>query len=386
MKRILVLNLGSTSFKFKLMEMGDTERAAASGAVESVGGEGRYAVEVGTDRAQGECACATHLSALQLCMQAAARLGLRLDMAHVDAVGYKAVHGGRISGVAEVDDALMAEMERMVCFAPVHNPVYLAMMRAVRETYPGVRQIACFETAFHATIPPERVVYGVPYEWVQQYGIRRYGFHGASHSYIAWKLAQLAPEARRVVNCHLGGSSSLCAIQDGKSVATSMGATLQSGLVQNNRVGDFDAFCLPALAGALGGMDKVLGILSSEGGLKGVSGVSNDMRKIRAAAQSGNARARLAIDAFTEGIVGTIGMYAALMGGLDAVVFTGGIGRGDAQLRRDVISRLGFLGAKLDAEDEREGKISAPDSRVSVWALTTDEERMVARGCMTLLR
>ena len=388
MQSILVLNLGTTSFKFKLYEMGEEERMTATGGVESIGTDGAYSVRANDQKESGPCACATHLDAMRLCMDAMQRLGVPVDMSRLDAVGYKAVHGGSISGSCPVDDALIAEMERMVDFAPAHNPVYLSMMKSVREAYPELRQIACFETAFHATVPQERAVYGVPYEWVERYGLRRYGFHGSSHSYIAWKMAKEAPHARRVINAHLGGSSSLCAIKDGKSIAVSMGATPQSGLFQNNRVGDFDVFCLKPLARELGGYDAVTKALSSQSGFLGLSGVSNDMRLVEQAAAEGNVRAQLAIDAFADNIVGYIGMYTAYLGGVDAICFTGGIGMNDALLRSKVAEKLSFLNAKVDpSRNVRgfEGKISADDSGVEIWSLETNEELMVARGCMTVL-
>jgi len=388
MPRILVLNLGSTSFKFKLYDMGAEETLLAGGGVESIGAEGAYRVRAGDRPEEGACACPTHLDALELCMAALMRLGVPVDMDSLDAVGYKAVHGGAVSGSQLVNDALMAEMERMIPFAPAHNPVYLAMMRSVRARYPRVIQIACFETTFHATIPPERAVYGVPYEWVEEFGLRKYGFHGSSHSYIAWRMAREAPAARRIISAHLGGSSSLCAILDGRSVANSLGATLQSGVFHNNRVGDMEAFCLPVLADRLGGMDHALEALATRSGFLGLSGVSNDLRLVEEAAAGGNQRAELAISAFADAVAGYIGMYTAFLGGLDALVFTGGIGLNAAGLRARVAAKLGFLNAALSEARNVpgcEGRISAPESGVEIWSLETNEELMVARGCMGLI-
>lgn len=389
MKRVLVLNLGSTSFKFKLYEMGGQEALLATGSVECIGAAGSYRVKT-ADGAQERdgCACKTHADALELCMAALKRLRIPIDMNTLDAIGYKAVHGGALSDAHVIDEALLAEMERMVPLAPAHNPVYISMMKSVRERYPGLTQIACFETAFHQTMPLERAVYGIPYTWMEQYGLRRYGFHGSSHSYIAWKMQQEAPGARRVISVHLGGSSSLCAIRDGKSIAASMGATPQSGIFHNNRVGDLDVFCLKVIADRLGGLDDALKALSSQSGFLGLSGVSNDMRDIKQAAQQGNARAELAISAFADEIVGYIGMFTAYLGGADAIVFTGGMGLNDADLRRRVAQKLVFLNAVLDDEANqpgREGIISAPESGVALWVLETNEELMVARGCVRVL-
>ena len=389
MRRILVLNLGSTSIKFKLYEMGESENLLATGGVESIGSQGKYVVKTAAgEEEKGGCVCKTHADALDLCMESMGRLKIPVDMSTLDAVGYKAVHGGSVSGSHLIDDALIAEMEKMVPLAPAHNPVYLAMMKSVRAKHPTLPQVACFETAFHQTMPLERAIYGIPYEWVEKYGLRRYGFHGSSHSYIAWKMAQEAPEAKRVISVHLGGSSSLCAIANGKSVAASMGATPQSGIFHNNRVGDMDVFMLPVLVKELGSLDNALKALSTQGGFLGVSGVSNDMRQVQEAAAQGNPRAELAIAAFADEIVGYIGMYTAYLGGVDAIAFTGGIGLNDAALRQRVADHLGFINAKLDPALNRrgyEGRISAPDSGVEIWALETNEELMVARGCVKVL-
>jgi len=389
MCRIMVMNLGSTSFKFKIYEMGETEACIASGSMESIGSRGRCTVETGEKKKQRECACATHLEAAEVCFASLKELGLELDFAGLDAVGYKAVHGGSISGARIVDGEVLAEMRRMCSLAPAHNPVYLKMMETMGSLHPELRQIACFETAFHATVPPERYLYGVPLEWVERYGIRRYGFHGSSHSYIAWKMAQESPGARRLISIHLGGSCSLCAIREGKSIANSMGATPQSGIFHNNRVGDLDVFCLPMLADQLGGTETVMRILAEESGLKGLSGVSNDMRAVEREAAEGNRRACLALETFADGIVGYVGMFTAFLGGLDAICFTGGIGVNDPLVRKMVTDRLGFVGARLEKSRNaalREGRLDAEDSRIEIWAFETNEELMVARACREILQ
>lgn len=387
--RIIVLNLGSTSFKFKLYDMEDQERLLASGSVESIGGAGAFKVKAPIGTAEGSCTCATHIDAFNLCIEELNKIGIEIDIENVDAVGYKAVHGGRLSDAHVVNDELLLEMEKMTAFAPAHNPVYLNMMREVAQNYPNLRQIACFETAFHASVPEERAVYGVPNEWVEKYGIRRYGFHGSSHSYIAYKMKELAPEARRVISLHLGGSSSMCAILDGKSIATTMGATPQSGLFHNNRVGDFDVFCLPELCEQEGGIDAVMKKLASHSGFLGLSGVSADLREVEKAKNAGNAKADLAIRAFTDNIVGYIGMFAAYLGGLDAIVFTGGIGQNSFTLRQAVCERLQWLGVKLDPNKnctKEDIQINTADSSVGIYAMETNEELMVARGAVRVIK
>ena len=387
MRKILVLNLGSTSFKLKLFEIYKDEKLLASGSVE-IGENGKSKISANNIVLEANCTCLCHADAMEHCIQMIEKAGIVVDLKKVDAIGYKAVHGGAISGARIIDEMLLAEMEKMIPFAPAHNPVYLSMMRHIREKYPLITQVACFETSFHQTQPLYRAVYGVPYEWIQQFGIRRYGFHGSSHSFIAWKMSQAAPRLKRIISCHLGGSSSLCAIQDGKSAAASMGVTPQSGLFHNNRVGDLDVFCLPTLAEKMGGIDNVMSILSKESGFKGLSSVSNDLREVITAADYGNSQAKLAIEAFCDNIVGYIGMYTAYMGGLDAIVFTGGIGFNSARIRSDVCNRLGFINVKLNEEANiagNEGCISGTGSGISVWIIETNEELMVARGCMDCL-
>lgn len=381
------MNLGSTSFKFKLF--GDGLSTLATGGVENIGRpESAYKLAIGESKSVGVWQCPTHDDAFAACLAALTDSGALESVEALDAVGYKAVHGGRLSGAMRVDDALMDEMERMCSFAPAHNPVYLRAMRGMAKRYPALRQVACFETAFHATMPLERAIYGVPYEWLERYGVRRYGFHGSSHSYIAMKMGELEPDAKRLISVHLGGSSSLCAILDGKSVASSMGATPQSGLFHNDRVGDLDVFCLPELVEKEGGLDAVMKKLGSASGFLGVSGVSNDMRDVERAAAEGNERAALAVRAFADNIAGYIGMFTAYLGGLDAIAFTGGIGQNDSALRESVCKRFGYLGLQLDAKKNdalREGLLSAEGSRLRVYALETNEELMVAKGVIACL-
>ena len=241
--KILVLNLGSTSFKFKLFDFNIGEEILASGCVESIGSpKGAYSINLLSLVDKGECTCAVHGDAMDLCIDILIKNNVIKSIGDVDAIGYKAVHGGSITGAQLVDDNLIKVMDNLSSFVPAHNPIYISTMRSLQAKYPDLKQVAYFETSFHATIPEYRAVYGVPYKWHTDFGIRRYGFHGSSHSYIAWKLNELEPTAKRIVSIHLGGSSSLCAIKDGISIAESMGATTQSGLFHNNRVGDFDAF------------------------------------------------------------------------------------------------------------------------------------------------
>lgn len=391
MKKIFIMNLGTTSFKFKLYLFSqEQQQVLASGEIESVGAQlSAYALELGGQKEAGHTPIPDHGAGFAFCVERLQQSGILSSMADLDAVGYKAVHGGSLSGTQPVTDELLIEMERMVPLVPAHNPIYLRAMKDIRDRYPELKQVARFETSFHATIPDYRTTYGVPYQWREELGIRKYGFHGSSHEYIAGKVRQMNPDAKKVISCHLGGSSSICAIRDGKSIATTMGATAQSGLFNNNRVGDFEVFCLPMLMEHYdGSLEKVLKVLSKESGLLGLSGVSNDLRHVIQAMDEGNDHARLAVETFVDNIVGYIGMYTAYLGGLDALVFTGGIGLHSDRIRHMVCTRLGYLNLVLDEEKNAAAnteQISTVGSSVAVYRMKTDEEIVVARNIYTML-
>ena len=391
MKKIFIMNLGTTSFKFKLYLFSkQMQQVLASGEIESVGAaESAYTLQLGETARAGKTRISDHGAGFSFCIALLQESGILLGLEDLDAVGYKAVHGGKLSGTQLVDDALLAEMERMAPLVPAHNPIYLRAMKDIREKYPQLKQIARFETSFHSTIPDYRTSYGVPYQWREELGIRKYGFHGSSHEYIAGKMQQLCPGAKRVISCHLGGSSSICAIRDGKSIATTMGATAQSGLFNNNRVGDFEVFCLPMLMEHYdGSLDQVMKVLSKESGLLGLSGVSNDLRQVLQAMDDGNEHAKLAVETLVDNIVGYIGMYTAYLGGLDALVFTGGIGLHSDRIRQLVCGKFAYLGLSLDAEKNAAAnteRISSESSSVKVYRIKTDEEIVVARNVYGML-
>jgi acetate kinase len=388
---ILVANLGSTSFKYKLFDMASNERVLAVGGADRIGqAQSVWSVEVGSQKRSGEASLPDHGAAIELHLAQLVDLGAIRAIGDVQAIGFKAVHGGPISGAVVVDDHVLATMQQFADVAPAHNPPYIAAMRSFKAKLPSVPQVAAFETAFHQTIPLPRQVYAIPYEWTQM-GIRRYGFHGASHRYIATRMAELAPGARRIISCHLGGSSSVTAIADGKSVATSMGLTPQSGLPQSGRVGDFEIFSLLKLHAAGLSTDEVLRKLGKESGLAGMSGISPDLRDIEAAAAKGHERAQLAIDVFAESIRSYIGQYLVALGGIDAICFTGGIGQNSRVVRSRVLANLDFVGVRMDEArnqstgGSQEGRIDAAGSRVQLWVLPTNEELIVARQTMQVL-
>jgi acetate kinase len=379
---VLVANIGSTSFKFRLFDMTD-ERELARGGAERIGSDDA-AVKVGDRKWSGRLA--DHGEAIDHCLKLLPCPNVKLD-----AIGFKAVHGGPISGAATVDDHVIKTMESFFDIAPAHNPPYVAAMKAFQAKLPGVPQVAAFETAFHQTIPASRTTYGIPWEWTEA-GVRRYGFHGASHRYIAVRSAELFKRTDlKVISCHLGGSSSICAIDSGKSVANSFATTPQSGLPHNNRVGDFDAYALLKTLPRFGvSFEKALEIMAKQGGLLGISGVSNDLRDIVEAAEKGHKRAKLAFDVLVESVRHYIGAYLAVLNGADLLVFTGGIGENQVGFRRAVCERMDYAGVKLDPKkNENRGQettISADDSKVRIMIIPTNEELIVARQTRDVLK
>ncbi len=361
---ILVPNLGSTSLKFQLLEM-PGERVLARGRIERV-----------TDY-----------------REAVARINAGDHS--VDSVAFKTVHGGaRCRGAFLIDDGIVAAMTEFVPAAPAHNTIYLAAIRAFQEAMPRIPLVAAFETEFHATMPEHAARYGVPAEWREQYGVRKYGFHGASHRYVSERAAELlgtTKERLRLVSCHLGGSSSLCAIDGGRSVDTTMGFSPQSGIENATRHGDLDVFAVLYMMERRGwSVADVREQLAGAGGLAGLSGITGgDARDIEGAARAGNTDARLALDVLTYQVRKTIGAYAAAMSGLNVIAFTGGIGENSAGLRAACCEGLEFLGIKLDPVRNEGGcgdrLISAAGARVSVLALATNEELVVARRAYELL-
>lgn len=390
---ILVANLGSTSFKCRLFDMRD-ERQLARGGVERIGAAAsRCSVEVGGRRIEQTIAAPDHAAAVRACLDQLTNpeSGCLKDTREVAAIGFKAVHGGSVSGVERVTPQVLAAMEEMNQVAPAHNPPYVAAMRLLNEKLPGIPLVAAFETGFHATIPDRLRHYAVPHEWAAEFRVQRWGFHGASHRYIAERTAQLTGRSDlRLISCHLGGSSSLCAIRGGQSVATSMGMSPQSGLPQNNRVGDFDPFALPLIIERTGqSLDEVLETLAERSGLLGLSGVSGDVRDLEEAAAGGNARAKLALEVFITSVRHYLGAYLVELGGADAIIFTGGIGENSATVRAAVCRNLEQLGIALDEAKNGavrgEARIDAAASRVQLWIMPTNEELVVARQTKQLL-
>jgi acetate kinase len=396
--RILIPNLGSTSLKYQLLETGN-ETVLARGKIDRIGGAESQIIcwETGSDQEWRSAAhVADHRAAIRILLDRLARLGTGDDArGAIAAVGFKAVHGGpRYCGSFLVDDDLLAAMQEFVPVAPVHNPVYIQAMQVFREVLPGVPMVAVFETGFHATLPEHASTYGTPYEWREKHGVRRYGFHGSSHRYVSQRVPDLLcrpAKDLRIISCHLGGSSSVTAIHSGLSVDTSLGFSLQSGLEQSSRSGDLDPFAvLYVMEKENLTIAEVRQLLCKKGGLLGISGISNDVRDLEKGAQEGNTRAALALAVFIYEVKKYVGAYAAVLGGLDALAFAGGIGENSWQVRQKVCSGMEHLGIHLNATANRtpaqgDRLISLPCSSVAVVVVNTNEELMVAREAARVL-
>ncbi len=383
--KILVANLGSTSFKYKVFAM-PAEAVLARGGMDRIGGQGSvHTFQIGgADEVAQAVALPDHASAIDEALVRLAAGGVLGSVEELDAVGFKAVHARAISGVVELDENVVGRMEDFYPLAPAHNPAYVAAIRQFARVAPKVRRVGCFETAFHGAMPQRRKMYAVPYAWYEQYGIQRYGFHGASHRYAAEKVAELAGRADlKHVNMHLGGSSSLCAIKAGVSQGASHGLSPQGGLPQNNRIGDLDPYALALVMRNEGRpWDEVLAQCANEGGLVGLCGHS-DMRDIEAGAASGDGRCALAIAVLATAARDWLGAFVVEMGGLDAISFTGGMGEYSAVVRGEILRALEFLGVVMDTAKNEvvqgAGSLHAASSRVPIYVLRTDEELVVAR-------
>jgi acetate kinase len=389
--KILVANLGSTSFKYRLFDMTD-ERVLARGGVERIGApESRAFVEVNGQRNEATVTAQDHAAAVRLCLGQLSERRLLKDPSELAAIGFKAVHARGVTGVQRVDERVLTAMAEYADVAPAHNPPYTKAMRLLARELPQIPLVAAFETGFHQDIPTANRLYAVPLEWATKHGIQRWGFHGASHRYIAERTAHLLknPEAK-IISCHLGGSSSLCAIEDGHSVANSLGMSPQSGLPHNNRVGDFDPFALPVLMRETGKtLEQLLDDLANRSGLFGLSCGYNDLRDIEEDAAKGGPVSQQAIDVFVASVRHYLGAYLLLLNGADAIVFTGGMGENSATMRAAVCANLEWFGIALDpaanARAKGEAAIHAASSRVHLWIMPTNEELVVARQAKALM-
>ena len=394
--KILVINAGSSSLKYQLIDMQD-ESVIAKGLVERIGIEGSKLTHKYSGREfELTAPMKDHSAAMKYVLDALmdAEHGVIKSIDEIGAVGHRVLHGGdKFTASCIIDQPCLDAIEECIPLGPLHNPANLMGIRACQSVMPGTPMVAVFDTAFHQTMPKTAYMYGVPYEFYEKYHIRRYGFHGTSHRFVsarAIELLGLKGKESKIIVCHLGNGSSLSAVVNGKCVDTSMGLTPLEGVLMGTRSGDLD----PAVVECIANNEhltptETLNLLNKKSGLMGLSGVSSDMRDVYNAADEGNERAKMTLDIWAYRVKKYIGAYAAAMGGLDAVIFTAGIGENDKRSRASVCEGLEFMGIKLDPEKNNirgvEAEISAADSKVKVWVIPTNEELAIARDTLELV-
>lgn len=394
---ILVINCGSSSLKYQLINS-ETEDVLAKGLCERIGIDGILTYQpAGKDKEKSEKAMPTHTEAIKFVLEALTneKTGVIKSLAEVGAVGHRIVHGGEKFTASTVLTAeTIKAIEECSDLAPLHNPANLIGVRACQELMPNVPMVAVFDTAFHQTMPKTAYLYGLPYEYYENYKVRRYGFHGTSHSFVSKRTAEIIGkpyEDCKIIVCHLGNGASLSAVMNGKSVDTSMGLTPLEGLVMGTRSGDIDPAIIEFVAKKEGKtLDEMMTVLNKKSGLLGISCVSSDGRDLEDAAAKGDEKAQAALDIFAYRVVKYIGAYAAAMNGVDAIVFTAGIGENDISCRSKVCKNLTYLGAEIDEELNKcrgeERIISTPESKVKLLVVLTNEELAIARETLALVK
>ena len=391
---VLIINAGSSSLKYQLMDP-DTGVVSAKGLCERIGIDGRLTHKVGDSKVVKEIPMPTHSEAISATLEILqdAEVGVIKSVSEIDAVGHRVVHGGK-SFVAScvIDDAVIADIEKCIPLGPLHNPANLMGIRACQAIMPTTPQVAVFDTAFHMTMPPKAYRYAIPTEYYENDSIRRYGFHGTSHMYVARRTAELLGKTEfKMVNCHLGNGSSMAAIKDGKCQDTTMGLSPLAGVPMGTRSGDIDPCVVQFICNKYGmSVDECLSVLNKKSGMLGMSGVSSDFRDLENGAKEGNEACALARDKFAYEVAKYVGAYAAALNGLDVLTFTAGVGENDGGIRAAVCEYLGFLGVKIDPELNKkrgtEMMISTPDSKVQVWVVPTNEELMIAKDTADLVK
>ena len=394
--KILVVNCGSSSLKYQLIDM-ETEAVMAKGNFERIGQKGSFLThKVGDEKHVIEKDVKNHEEAIKIVLAQLTNeeYGVISSLKEIDAIGHRIVHGGeKFTKSVIVDDSVIKGIEEAIAFAPLHNPAHLQGIYACQKELPGVPNVVVFDTAFHQTMPEKAYIYAIPYEYYEKYKIRKYGAHGTSHRFISKRVAELMNkpiEDLKIITCHLGQGASLCAVDGGKSIDTSMGLTPLAGVPMGSRSGDIDPTVVTFL------MEKenltaqeVNTLLNKKSGKLGLSGISCDDRDIEAAIKEGNQRAKLAIDNFEYQVAGYIGRFAVQMKGVDAIVFAGGIGENGIDARTEICEYLEFMGVKIDDEKNncrgKEAEISTPDSKIKVFVVPTNEELMIARDTMEIV-
>ncbi|MBQ7676824.1 MAG: acetate kinase [Lachnospiraceae bacterium] len=393
---VLVINCGSSSLKYQVIDS-DSEQVLAKGLCERIGIDGRLVYQPkGGEKEITDAPMPTHKEAVSMVLDALTneKTGALKSLDEIGAVGHRVVHGGeKFTASTVISDEVLKTVEECNDLAPLHNPANIIGINACRDLMKDVPMVAVFDTAFHQTMPKEAFMYGIPYEYYEKYAIRKYGFHGTSHSFVSKRVAEIVGkpyESLKTIVCHLGNGASICAVENGKSVDTSMGLSPLEGLIMGTRSGDVDPSVIEFIANKEN-LDAagVLSILNKKSGVEGISGVSSDFRDLEAAAGEGNEKAQLALDMFCYRVAKYVGAYVAAMNGVDVIAFTAGIGENTAIVRKAVCDRLGYLGITLVEEKNNtrgeELKISTDDSKVAVYVVPTNEELAIARETVALV-
>lgn len=395
--KILVLNCGSSSLKYQLINM-ETEEVLASGKYERIGEDEAFIThKVNGQKIEIKHPAKTHEEAVDFTLKQLINPEYKVidSLDEISAIGHRLVHGGeKINKSVIITDEVVEVLKECIDLAPLHNPAGIIGIEACKKVMPGKPMVGVFDTAFHQTMPKERYIYPIPYEYYKKYGIRKYGFHGTSHMYVSQRLAEIVGKdisELKIVTCHLGQGSSICAVEGGKSVDTSMGLTPLAGIPMVTRSGDLDPSVVTFLMKKEGWTaEEAENMLNKKSGVQGISGLAPDFREIEAASYGDNERAEIAIEKFKYEIASYIAKYAVAMNGVDYIVFTGGVGENQINIRRGICEKLEFMGVKIDVEANNvrgeEKEISAPDSKVKVYLIPTNEELMIAKETARLIK
>ena len=395
--KVLVLNCGSSSLKYQLINM-ETEEVLASGKYERIGEDEAFIThKVNGQKIEIQHSAKTHEEAVDFTLKQLINPEYKVidSLDEISAIGHRLVHGGeKINQSVIITDEVVKVLKECIDLAPLHNPAGIIGIEACQKVMPGKPMVGVFDTAFHQTMPKERYIYPIPYEYYEKYGIRKYGFHGTSHMYVSQRLAEIVGknvEDLKIVTCHLGQGSSICAVQGGKSVDTSMGLTPLAGIPMVTRSGDLDPSVVTFLMKKEGWTaEEAESVLNKKSGVQGISGLAPDFREIEAASYGDNERAAIAIEKFKYEIASYIAKYAVAMNGVDYIVFTGGVGENQINIRRGICEKLEFMGVKVDVDANNmrgeEKEISTPDSKIKVYVVPTNEELMIAKETERLVK
>ena len=389
--KILSVNAGSSSLKFMLFEM-PSEEVVVSGAFERIGLSGSfYSVKYNGEKIKKETELSTHKDAVKVLLDELINMNIIASYDEIEGIGHRVLHGGdTYFDSVIVDDAVRSKIRELFPLGPLHNPANLTGIESFMEVLPNTPQVAVFDTAFHQTMDREEYLYACPYEWYTEYGVRKYGFHGTSHKYISQFMKELLNRDAKIINCHIGNGASLCAIKDGKCVDTSMGFTPHAGIVMGTRSGDIDVSLVPYVMEKEGkSANEIMNDLNKKSGFLGISELSSDSRDIEDGIKDGNEKCILAQEMFINSIIKYIAQYYVLLGHVDAICFTAGIGENSVETRLQIVERLSCLGIKIDVEKNnirgKFAKVNADDSSVELYVIPTNEELMIAKDTMNII-